>query len=112
MDRRGPFRKMMDQVCDIYRSTSAVNSSHEVIATETLLEAGVACMMAFPSGRKVILPIGIDPAKIRLFYFEWDQDIKERDTIVFNSRKYIVNSVDVTPKMHHKEAMCETLLGG
>lgn len=112
MNTRAAFEKMLDQTCDIYRSSTTVNSSHEVVGTETLLAESVACFMAMPSGRKVVMPAGVDPAKTRLFYFKYDQDIQELDTIKFNGRKYVVNSCDVTPKNHHIEAMCETVLGG
>jgi hypothetical protein len=90
----------------------SINAKHEKVGVETLHEAGVKCAMAFPTGRKVVLPSGIDPAKLRLFYFRHDADVLERDRVVFNGRSYIVNSVDVTWGDHHKEALCETVLGG
>jgi len=112
MNTRAAFEKMLGSTCDIYRSSTSVNTSHEVVGSEALLAAGVRCAIAFPTGRKVVLPSGIDPSKLRLIYFKWNADVQERDRIRLGGRDYTVNSVDVTWANHHKEAMCETMLGG
>lgn len=112
MSSRAAFNKGLDQVCDIYRKTVTVNASHEKVGSLALFAEDVPCFMSMPTGRKVILPSGIDPSKLRLVYFRHDQDVKEMDQIEFGDRRYVVNSVNVTPKDHHKEAMCETAEGG
>lgn len=112
MNTRAAFEKGLDQTCDIYRPIVSTNAYHEKVSSLSLLAEDVPCMMAMPTGRKVVLPAGIDPSKLRLVYFKYDQDVQERDQVDFDGRRYVVNSVDVTPKSHHKEAMCETALGG
>lgn len=114
MNLRAPYESLLVQTCDIYRPATARNEYHEVVRTEdTLVEEGVACFCAFPSGRKSILPVGIDPSKLRVIYLKNGQDVQERDVIVHNGRRYIVNSVDSAGlDGHHLEAMCETVVGG
>lgn len=112
MNTRAAFERMLDNTCTIYRPSVTLNEYHERVAELEVFATGVACMMTMPTGRKVVLSAGIDPSKQRLVYFKYDQDIKERDQLDFDGRRYVVNSVDITPKNHHKEAMCETILGG
>jgi len=114
MNTRAAYESLLVQTCDVYRPTTSRNAYHEVVpGADELIDEGVACFCAFPSGRKSILPVGIDPSKLRLIYFKSDQDVQERDVIVHNGRKYIVNSVDSAGlDGHHLEAMCETVVGG
>lgn len=114
MNQRGAYAKLLKHTCSIYRSSVTTNSSYEKVrGPETLLEANVPCFSSFPTGRKVVLPVGIDPSKLRLFYFEYDQDVRELDIIVRDGRRFIVNSVDSAGLInHHLEAMCETMQGG
>jgi hypothetical protein len=112
MDNRAAFEKGLNATCDVYRKSPTVNAFHEKVGQDVLHEASVPCSMAFPTGRKVVLPLGVDPSKSRIFYFKHDADIVERDLLKYGGRSYIVNSVDSTWGGHHVEAMCETVLGG
>lgn len=113
MNNRVAFNAGLDSTCTIYRPTVTTNDYHERVSTLEVLAEDVVCMKAMPTGRKVVLPSGVDPSKLRLVYFKHDQDVRELDQLDFNDgRRYVVNSVDVTPRSHHKEAMCETILGG
>lgn len=117
MDRRAFFERKLTGTCDVHRTTSSQNAFHEVVGTESLVASGVPCFAAMPTGRKVVIPAGVDASKLRLFYFKHDAGIQERDRIVFLGRSYTVNYVDPVAVMpdgnpHHIEAMCETYVGG
>jgi len=114
VDRRIPFDRILTQECAIYRVTASKNDNYEVIpGDEVLVADDVPCFGAFPSGRKNIIPAGLDPSKTRVFYFKHGQDVKERDVILKGGRRYMVTAVDGAGlDEHHLEAYCETVLGG
>jgi len=105
--------KRMTFSCDVVRPVPSMNASHEKIATETPVASDVKCFPGNPSGRMKLESFGIDPLKAKIFFFEYDQDVQERDIIVFDGRRFIVRYiVQPGPATHHLEAYTESVSGG